>query len=221
MCAGDCQPGQDLAPYAELNYTDFVNWNVTQGRVDLIGLGLWDVRGPGHGLYVDLQGTGAEGISPPGEDFGLGQITSKVDYDFEDGKDYKFEIDIAGSLNGPGNLTSGTWTIRIRVGDGVDEEVTIVSGILPFETYTFEWTQAGNFSGPIIIEQTVQTGHHNVGTCIDEIRLTNVTEDTVMLYDNFDEENPTEIPSSPGYYGGCATVEPQSADPTPPDRLEE
>lgn len=213
ICSAGCAPEPGTAPMAELNYTDFINWNVTQGRVDLVGLGLWDVQ-PGHGLYVDLQGTGDAGYPNPGQDFGFGQLTSKVDYDFEDGKDYKFSLMVGGSTTA---ATAGTWTIRIRVGDGVDEEVTITVGNEAFALYEFEWTQVGAFSGPIIIEQTAQSGHHNVGTVIDDILLENLTDVVTMLDDDFDEENPTLIPPSYQPYG-CLETPPgsQAASPEPP-----
>lgn len=216
ICAGGCSPEPGTAPTAQLNYTGFINWDVTQGRVDLIGLGKWDMQ-PGNGLYVDLQGTGDEGFPNPGQDFGLGQITSKVEFDFEDGKDYKFSIDVGGSSRG-----AGTWTIRVRVGDGVDELITITDAATPFATQEFPWTQAGAFSGPIIIEQTVQTGHHNVGTLIDDILLENETDVEVMLEDTFDTENPQTIPPT-SYSYGCLEAPPgsQTADPTPPGFMEE
>lgn len=214
VCGGSCSPDAGTYPKAKLNYDGFVNWNVTSGRVDLIGLGLWDVR-PGNGLYVDLQGTSEYS----GEDFGLGQLTSKVEYDFVDGKQYRFTIYVAGSLHGPPNGTAGEWTIRVRVGDGVDEEITITTGLHPFTEHTFNWTQAGNHTGPIIIEQSEKSGHPNVGTCVDEITLRNVTDDVVMLYDNFDTENPTTIDPEESYsYFGCLETAPEAqvADPTPP-----
>lgn len=217
LCSGSCSPEPGTAPTAQLNYTGFINWDVTSGRVDLVGLGVWDVR-PGNGLYVDLQGTDTSGTPAPGADFGLGQLTSKVDYNFVNGKNYRFTLSVGGSLAGhPGSAgTSGTWTIRVRVGNGLDELITITSGVTPLTPHIFNWTQSGAFSGPIIIEQTVQTGHHNVGTCIDEITLLNVTDAVTMLYDNFDSENPVVVPPNPGYYG-CAESPPgsQTSDPTP------
>lgn len=219
ICSGSCSPEAGTSPTAALNYDGFINWNVTAGRVDLCGLGLWDVQ-PGNGLYVDLQGSGSAGVPPPGEDFGLGQITSKVDYEFENGKQYRFTLDVGGSSRG-----AGTWTIRVRVGDGVDETITISDAATPLTPHEFEWTQSGDFTGPIIIEQTVQTGHHNVGTLIDDILLENVTDVEVMLDDDFNSENPQVTPPNPGGYSyGCAESPPgaQQASPEPPTpRIEE
>lgn len=220
ICSGGCAPEAGTAPTAQLNFDNFTQFDVTQGLVDLIGNGLWDVQ-PGNGLLVDLQGSGAGGVPPPGEDFGLGQITSKeaIELAFEDGKDYSFAIDVGGSSRG-----SGTWTIRVRVGDGVDELITITDAATPLATHDFEWTQSGDFTGLIIIEQTVQTGHHNVGTLIDNILLRNETDDDVMFEEDFDEENPVTIPPGDGSSNfGCLESPPgtQSADTSPPPFLEE
>lgn len=220
ICSGGCTPEPGTAPTAQLNYTGFINWDVTAGRVDLIGNGLWDAQaGTGHALYVDLQGTGDGNIPSPGEDFGLGQLTSKVEYDFAAGKDYSFSIDVGGSAAG-----LGTWTIQITVGDQVFAPITIVNAAAPFATHVFDWTQSGDFTGPIIIEQTVQTGHHNVGTLIDNILLRNETDDAVMLEDDFDSENPVTIPPGDGSSNyGCLESPPgtQTSDPSPPGFLEE
>src|SRR6185436_2535405 len=83
LCSGQCDvlpdneaiPVNYCVPYAQLNYTGFVNWDVEEGVVDLCGSGgkpLFDFL-PGHGLYVDLAGS-----SPTWK----GHLTSKVEYDF-------------------------------------------------------------------------------------------------------------------------------------------
>jgi hypothetical protein len=61
------------------------------------------------------------------------------------------------------------------------------------------------------------SGWTNVGTLIDDVLLENVTDVATMLEDNFDSENPTEIPQSPSYYG-CIDTPPgaQDAAPNPP-----
>lgn len=246
ICSGSCSPEPGTAPYAQLNYTDFINWDASRvirdedgneideifpddpgqelddegrpaGYPDLVGLGVFDKQ-PGNGLYVDLQGTGASGYPKPGQPFGYGRLTSKEEFEFEDGKQYRFTLDVGGSASG-----FGTWTIRVRVGDGVDELITITQGagqiITPFAPHEFEWTQSGNLTGRIIIEQTVisASGWTNVGTLIDDVLLENVTDVATMLEDNFDSENPTEIPQSPSYYG-CIDTPPgaQDAAPNPP-----
>lgn len=211
VCGGDCAPEPGTFPTAQLNYYGFINWDVTAGRVDLVGLGKWDVR-PGHGLYVDLQGTG----NFEHEDFGLGQITSKSDFTFEDGKTYRFTIEVGGSSS---HSAAGDWSVRVRAGDQLDAIVPVLNAIMPLTLQTFEWTQVGDFTGKIILEQYVASGHPNIGACIDEVTLLNLTDEVTMLYDNFDTENPTTIDPDESYsYFGCldGAVGTQTADPTPP-----
>lgn len=215
VCGGDCAPEAGTFPTAQLNYDGFINWDVTRGRVDLVGLGVWDVR-PGNGLYVDMQGTGAGGTPPPGEDFGLGQLTSKAEFTFEAGKTYRFTISVGGSTSLP---TDGSWPVRVQVGDDLNELIPVTISSMPLTPVEFEWTPDETHTGRIIISQESITGHHNVGATIDEIALENVTDSDVMLYDNFDSENPTTIPPDESYsYFGCLEGSPatNTADPTPP-----
>lgn len=215
LCSGSCSPAPGTAPMAQLNYTGFINWDVTAGRVDLVGLGIWDIR-PGNGLYVDLQGTGDEGVPPPGQDFGLGELTSKADFTFNAGENYRFSIFVGGGTAGN---APGLWEVRIRVGNELDQTIQILNGKLPFAPYVYEWTPTVTHTGKIIIAQQsiATTAHHNVGCTIDEVKLENLTTSETQLYDNFDSENPVTVPPSPANYG-CLSSPPgsQSASPTPP-----
>lgn len=221
ICSGSCTPDPGTAPMAQLNYTGFINWDVTAGRVDLIGLGLWDVR-PGNGLYVDLQGTGDAGFPAPGQDFGLGQLTSKADFTFTAGQTYRFTISVGGSQAAN---NGGLWEVRLRVGDEFDNTVQVLDGVEPLTPRVFEWTPSTNHTGKIIIEQSsIPAGaHHNVGCTIDEITLENITTPETLIYDNFDSENPVTIPPNLNSNFGCLVTPPgsQAADPTPPVRLAE
>jgi hypothetical protein len=212
LCSGSCSPEPGTAPHAQLNYEGFINWDVFQGRVDLVGLGIWDVLtdGADHGLYVDLQGT----WSAPTDE--LGGISSKADFTFTAGEDYKFTIGVAGNWRG----AFGAFVIRIRCGDELDEEITVED---PWEAMTpreFTWTPASTHTGKIIIEQLSRPAGviSNVGLLIDDITLENLTNAEALLFDDFNEENPTTIEPSPGYGYGCLETPPgsQSADPSPP-----
>lgn len=247
LCSGGCSPEPGTAPMAQLNYTGYINWDVSRvirnssgveideifpddpsnpldaegrpaGFTDLVGLDIYDVQ-PGNGLYVDLQGTAAAGHP----EFGHGRMTSKESYDFEAGKEYSFEISMGTSLPRP---LQCDFRIRITCGNEIINPTPIVVLNSPLTPTLFEWTQAGDFTGPIIIEQienSVPIGslHNNVGTLIDEITLHNVTDNVEMLYDNFDSENPTTV--EPGTYSayGCLETPPgtQQAEPQPPSRV--
>lgn len=213
LCASACYPESAEAPYAELNYNDFINWDVVQGRVDLVGLDRWDVV-PNNGLYVDLMGS----RDFPGEEFGYGKIQSKEPYTFEAGKTYRITHYAAGN-----NVNAtGTFKHVVACGSEFEEEITITDKEQPFEEYEFEWTQAVTEDGYITFEQTEKGGHYNVGTLIDEITLYNVTDAETLLYDNFDSENPTVL-DNPGYSYGCLETVPgaTNADPTPPVKMVE
>lgn len=214
VCNQGCNDSNLEVPYAELNYLDWINFTVTAGRVDLIGNGVWDVKeGEGRGMYLDLQGSGDGGYPNPGQDFGLGQLTSKEEYTFEAGKTYSIAFLQGGSLGAP---AAGSWTIKVTAGDHVFLPDEITDGAAPFELQEDEWVQVDEFTGPLIFEQLTQSGHHNVGTLIDEIVLRNETDDEVLLEDNFDEENPTVLPVTGGYYKSCITPSAQTASLNPP-----
>lgn len=212
LCSGSCSPEPGTAPHAQLNYTGFINWDVTAGRVDLVGLGVWDVLtdGSDHGLYVDLQGTWQANTDE------LGQISSKEDFTFTEGEEYKFTIGVAGNWRG----AVGVFKIRIRCGDELDEEITLANPWEPMTPHEFTWTPTTTHTGKIIIEQLERPAGviANVGVLIDDITLENVTNPEVLLFDDFNQENPVTIdPGEYGYYG-CLQTPPgsQSADTTPP-----
>jgi uncharacterized membrane protein len=213
LCAGDCQPEPGTYPTAKLNYTGFINWDVYQGSVDLIGLGIWDVL-PGNGLYVDLGGTYKNPGNPVPSPGGL---RSKTTFNFVAGETYQFSIKVAGnnvnnSLNEP---------VKVTIGSLLVETITPTSKTMPFTLYTFEFTPGANASAKIQIEM-VSSNNDNVGPLIDDITLENIDTSTVMLADNFDGENPTTVLPGYGYGYGCLETPPgaQGADPTPPPVLE-
>lgn len=209
LCSGDCHPAPGLVPTPQLDYSGFLHWEVTRGCVDLIGLSKWDIW-PGNGMYVDLSGSGECA-------FEMGQITSIDTFTFTSGKTYRFSIDAAGN----GVHQAGTFKVRVRVGNELDQIIERSGHSIPFTTSSFDWTVASTHTGKIIIEQYERAGDgvpvRNVGTPIDNIVLTNVTNSIVLLSDDFNNENLLEILPSASYYG-CLTSPPgvQSADPTPP-----
>lgn len=210
ICSGDCQPTEGTYPMASLNYTGFANWDVYQGAVDLIGLGLWDVL-PGNGLYVDLAGT-----NPPVFPASPGGLRSKVEYSFTAGVNYRFAIKVAGNnVNSTG--IDNAEPVKVTIGTMLIETITPTGHSMPFTLYEFEFTPAGNENAKIQIEM-IGANANNVGPLIDVVVLENLDTSTVMLSDDFDNENITVIPITYGYGYGCIETPPgaQTADPTPP-----
>jgi hypothetical protein len=88
------------------NWTNFANWNVLAGCVDLHGNGLYDVQ-PGNGLYVDLDGSCAAG----------GTIETKTAFALQPGN-YVFEWFMAGN-----NRISSSDTVNVSFGTYAEQFV--------------------------------------------------------------------------------------------------
>lgn len=196
LCSGDCEPTPGTYPHAALGYGNLINWDVTRGKIDLIGLGLWDLQ-PGHGLYLDMN---------------YADLKSKTTFSFVSGKTYRFQIKVAGN-----NRFDEPTTIRVQIGTLLDENISPSSWNQDFTNYSFDFT-AGATSDEYITIKSILAAHTSDGCLIDEVALSNVTDDEVMLYDDLDSENPITIPVGQGYNYSCLTAPPgaQQADPTPP-----
>lgn len=213
ICSGDCPPTAGTSPMARLNYTGFINWDVIEGWVDLIGLGQFDIR-PGNGLYLDLAGTSENGphdSGPPVGPFGMTKMRSKSSFPFVSGKNYRFSIKACGYAGAIGDTNN---SIKITIGTYLVQ--TQVTPVGDFVLYQFTFTPGASTSEQIVIEQITRSGQ-NQGTLIDDVVLENLTNSITLLTDNFDTENPVTTPPSESYYG-CITTPPgeQTADPTPP-----
>lgn len=221
LCAGGCQPVTGTYPKAELDYAGFANWDVT-GYVDLVGLGNipeWDVD-PGHGLYVDMAGTD---LAHKGAG-ARGTLTSKEAFDFTSGKDYEFQLNVGGNRRG----FSGSFAIKITIGTFLTQTITVSNPDQSLtdspNPYVFPFTAGSTASAHVVIELLEQpvNRHPMVGLLVDEILLTNVTDDVILLDDDFDSENLTTVTGG-AYYYGCLETPPgaQAADPTPPPLIQE
>lgn len=243
ICSGDCSPPEGTKFTAQLNYGAFINWDVKDtgdpGTIndpgsdvhawpDLCGLGLYDVW-PGNGLYVDMSGSFAQTLPA--------KLTSKVDFDLVAGHTYTFKIKIAGNNRLDPALpwcppvialpyANQTYPIKITIGSSTGT-ATPTEWTMPFTQYVFTFVPASSGAQKIVIEEVPNVGFTTVtafGTWIDDVYFEDTTTATVLLFDDFNSENPVTIP--PGGYGGnygCLTTPPsaQTADPTPPPTLTE
>lgn len=225
LCAGNCvDAGDVILPQPQFDYDGFYNWNVT-GHVDLIGDWLWDLL-PGNGLYVDMVG----GKTAPYK----GKLTSKTSFNLVAGQQYRLSLFIAGNQR----FDDGTYQLVVKLGTVINQTVTITNWKQDFTEYGFVAIVTGNEAALISIEQTIvpPIGPNNsnaVGLLIGKVKLENLTAATTLLYDDFDDENPTYIPPRCGisslapyggmYYGtscygkGCLSAPPteQVPDPSP------
>jgi Mg-chelatase subunit ChlD len=102
LCAGNCTPNGDTSEATgALNYCNFINWNVVDGHVDLLGNGFLDLL-PGNGLYVDLAGSRSAF---------KGALQSKNSYAIEDGKSYRIKLKLAGNQR----VNASPNTVRVKV----------------------------------------------------------------------------------------------------------
>ncbi|MGB8166337.1 MAG: Ig-like domain-containing protein, partial [Chthoniobacteraceae bacterium] len=150
-------------------FTGFVNWNVTDGSVDLIGLDAagtaFNDRLPGNGLYVDLDGNTSNG----------GKLESKKLFDLPVGT-YELRFDLAGSQQGDSN------DVAVSLGTVFSETVTrAATAAFTTETRTINVTTAT--SGRLLFDQL---GADNKGALLGRVRLVNTTTGAILIDDNFD-----------------------------------
>lgn len=185
FCAGNCVPeGDEIVPKGQLNYDDFLQWDapVGVGPVDLIGgtypHQLFDFL-PGNGLYVDLAGS-----SNPWK----GIMTTKNPIAFV-AADYQLRLSLAG------NQRAGFegFEVEVTINGLLSETIVIDDWKQDFTDYTFDFTVGAPANENIVIEATVLPANQSFGVLLGEVELTNVTTDTQVFFDDFDEENMTYI----------------------------
>jgi hypothetical protein len=143
-----------------LNYTGFANWNVA-GYVDLIGSGsggtAFDFY-PGHGLYVDMGGSGNT----------AGTLTTKNPFNLGPG-DYTLQFDIAGSARGYVN------TINMSFVSGVSGSFLLPSNSA-LTTHTYFFTLSSPESAYLSFEDVIgNPGSVVAGGILDNVIVTQVT----------------------------------------------
>jgi hypothetical protein len=139
----------------QLNYNSFANWSVTNGTVDLIGSpGFFDFF-PGHGLYVDLDGTS----------FQAGTLTS-VGIPVTPGN-YTLSFLLAGSQRGDVN------TVQVNVSGGLASSTYTLASNVPLTLETISFT--------VLAPMTINLSFHNegisnnIGLILDDVNVNRVS----------------------------------------------
>lgn len=236
ICAGNCTPAGDEIEYRGVsNWTGWINWDVLQGVLDLLGNGFYDVL-PGNGLYMDLRG------SPViGGNYATPIIRSKNAFSLASGHVYRVSLDLAANQVVD---RSDTVTLRVLAGAVVvlTQTISLPDYTQPIHTYAFSFTAPSDMSVKIEISQSNDTGtdlsETQAGVLLMRVRLEDTTDIILLLNDNFDTENPTYIPPRCGrasvfysghyaygyncYGEGCLDSPPgiQLSDPSPLPNLE-
>jgi hypothetical protein len=136
----------------QLNYTNFANWNVTAGSVDIIGNGFFDFY-PGNGLYVDMDGSTGQ----------AGTLTSKLT--FAPGS-YHLSFDLGGSQRGVLDH------VIVALGDFSQTFTRQSSDPLALVTLDVTTSVAGSLSF-----SNVEPG--NIGAILDNVTVTETTPPAV------------------------------------------
>ncbi len=134
----------------KLNWTDFQQWNILAGCVDLHGNGFYDVQA-GNGIYVDLDGTC----------LAAGTIETKEAFDLTAGN-YVLEFWLAGN-----NRISTPDTVVVSLGTLFEEEIVLQRNE-PFRLFTRLVTVTANTTARLRFEAF---GGDDQGALLDQVRL--------------------------------------------------
>jgi hypothetical protein len=136
-----------------LNYGGFANWSVSDGTVDLIGNGYFQLGMPvANGLFVDLDGS----------THNAGVLTSDP-INFIIGYTYKLEFDIAGNQRGSAN---DTVAINVSV-NALSDTLTLASSD-PLTHITYYFTATAT-PGALSF---ANAGGDNIGALLDNVTVT-------------------------------------------------
>lgn len=158
-------------PWTTVNYSDFANWNVTRGAVDVVNLtgsakSMWFQNYAGSipsFNFVDLDGTTRES----------GQLTSKTAYNLTPGN-YRLSFDLAGNL---GRLPNSEGVTVKLDGLGITQKYELGSGE-GFSTKTIDFTVTTPTSTNISFANESDdptTINDNQGPGLANISLTNLS----------------------------------------------
>lgn len=198
ICSGNCTPDGDVyEATGELNFTDFINWEVVDGYVDLQGNGFFDYL-PGNGLYVDL----ISGMQPDGDPNPVLRLRDAIP--IVAGDTYRVSLQLAGNQV----LENNTGTVEVKVVSDTAEHLSQLIHIddytQPFEFFNFSFTPLFDDDVRITIQQTDSEGlpspeaAERGGVLLKSVRFENVTDAESLFYDDFENENLTYIPPACG-----------------------
>ena len=146
----------------KLNYTNFLNWSVTDGTVDLIGNDFYDFL-PGNGLYVDMDGSTGN----------AGKLISKTFFALEPGM-YELKFNLAGNQR---NNSPEYVVVQVAIGNLFDKTYSLPK-TAPFTTYTETFLVTSLTNAQISFEGT---GGDNIGMLLDDVKLTAIPEPGSVL----------------------------------------
>lgn len=199
ICSGICLPaGDNYANLPSLNYSNFLNWEVLSGQVNLLGPGLFDLL-PGNGLYVDMA-SGSKGMLRTIDGFDIAVYET-----------YSVSLSVAGnqqeSISGQG-LKIYLRTVGADETDpNIFEQTFYPEWNSGLATFNFSFTAGADATVKLYIEQLGDDASPVGGNLIDNVEFRNVTNSETLLSDNFDDENLTYIPPRCGRSAAQAGID--------------
>jgi hypothetical protein len=160
-------------PWPTVNFSNFQNWNVTRGSVDLVNTGgvypsTWFQHGVNFNpsfTFVDLDGTSGQ----------AGQMTSKNAFNLQPGT-YRLSFDLAGAQGRDPRHHNDGVTVRLD-GLGITEHYEMAYDD-PFATKTIEFTVTTPTSTSLSFaneSDDPESLNDNQGPLLGNINLTNLT----------------------------------------------
>lgn len=153
-----------------LNYTEFDNWNVTDGTVDVVGEGTphpLSSAGAGYGLFVDLDGSTKD----------AGILTTKEEFSLVANTVYTLSFDLAGNQR---DNSSDEVTVTFGLGDF--SETFTMNASDPFAKIVRQFTVDSDTSGYLSFSNF---GGDNVGALLDNVQLSVVPEPATIVFGLF------------------------------------
>ncbi|MFA4933001.1 MAG: PEP-CTERM sorting domain-containing protein [Candidatus Omnitrophota bacterium] len=149
-----------IANSSTLNYNSFANWNITDGTVDLIGNGYFDLF-PGNGLYVDLDGsTGNAGL-----------MSLKNPIFFNPGT-YELSFFLGGNQRG---YPDDSVVIRSNVNNYT--QTFTISSAMPLTLFKQSFTITSPLNASLSFENL---GGDNVGAILDNVKISAIPEPATL-----------------------------------------
>jgi hypothetical protein len=152
----------------QLNYTSFANWTVTDGTVDLIGNGYFQLgQSADHGLFLDLDGSTNN----------AGRLAAIPSFSLLAGHTYRFSFDLAG--NQRNDAVEAVVVSVLLSGNGIGGLFGnySLSRDEPFQTLSFLYTVgAFNETAGLSFEAT---GGDNIGMLLDNVKIEEVVQGAV------------------------------------------
>lgn len=187
LCAGVCRNvnADTFQNLPALNFSSFLNFEVVQGMVNLVGPGLFDLL-PTNGLYVEMASNSTKGL-----------IRTIDPLDVVAGQTYRVSFSLAGnqrvSLAGQGVMVFMREVGADDADPNIFEQTIFPSYDDDFQTFSFSFIPLSDASVRLNFEQLGTSATPSAGNFLDNVKFENVSTLVTLLDDNFDNENSTYI----------------------------